>query len=142
MRAKQYLMQLGCIDHDIAAKKRQLERLREDSYTLRGISYDGAHVQSSPTGSGVENNAITLAAVQKELELKIIDYHETRSRMETQIAAIPDKRYRDMLTLRYVDGLTIRGAASVMGYDYVWACKLHGAALMAFERLHMQQDNI
>ena len=27
MRAKQYLMQLASIDHDIAAKRRQLDRL-------------------------------------------------------------------------------------------------------------------
>ena len=140
MRAKQYLMQLASIDYDIAAKRRQLERLREDSYSLRGIAYDGGRVQSSPTGSGIEDKAIALVAVQKDLETKIVDYHEMRARIETQISALPDKRYRDILTLRYVDGLTIQGAASVMGYDYVWACKLHGTALLCFERMWLSKS--
>ena len=130
MRAKQYLMQLGCIDHDIAAKKRQLERLREDSYTLRGISYDGARVQSSPTGSGIESKAARLVTVQKELELKIVDYHEMRARIETQIASLPDKRYRDILTYRYVDQLSLREIADVMGYTYDWVRHVHGIALL------------
>lgn len=140
MRAKQYLMQLGSIDHDIAAKKRQLERLREDSYTLRGISYDGARVQSSPTGSGVEDKAMALTMTQKALETMIIDYHEMRARIETQISAIPDKRYRDILTLRYVDQMSLNGIAAEMGYTHVWTRKLHGYALLAFERMWLKQD--
>ena len=138
MRAKTYLMQLASIDYDIAAKRRQLYRLREDSYTLRGIAYDSGRVQSSPTGSGVEDKAISLTAVQKELEMKIVDYHETRARIETQISALPDKRYRDILTLRYVDGMSLVGIADKLGYTHVWTRKLHGYALLCFERLWLK----
>jgi RNA polymerase sigma factor (sigma-70 family) len=134
MRAKQYLMQLASIDHDIAAKRRQLERLREDTYSLRGIAYDGGRVQSSPTGSGIEDKAIALVAVQKDLELKIIDYHEARARIETQIASLPDKRYRDILTYRYVDQLSLREIADVMGYSYDRVKHLHGYALLIFAK--------
>lgn len=135
MRAKQYLMQLASIDHDIAAKRRQLERLREDTYSLRGIAYDGGRVQSSPTGSGVEDKAIALIAIQKELEFKIIDYHEARARIETQIASLPDKRYRDILTYRYVDQLSLREIADVMGYSYDRVRHMHGLALLCFQRM-------
>ena len=138
MRAKTYLMQLASIDHDIAAKRRQLCRLREDSYSLRGIAYDGGRVQSSPTGSGVEDKAIALTALQKDLELKIIDYHEARAKIETQISALTDKRYRDILTLRYVDGMSLAGIADELGYTHVWTRKLHGYALLCFERMWLQ----
>ena len=132
MRAKQYLMQLASIDHDIAVKRRQLERLREDSYGLRATAYDGSRVQSSMTGSGIEDRAVALVSIERDLERQLVSYHETRARIETEISALPDKRYRDILTLRYVDCLTLRGCASVMGYEYVWTCKLHGAALSCF----------
>ena len=133
MTAKEYLRQIEKLETKIRQKEEQLACLRETAGGAAAIRYDKDNVQVSACGDMLERNVIRLV----ELEDKIF---EDKIRMETlkdqiidQIQALDDKRYIEILYLRYVKCEKFEKIALTLSYDYVYLRALHGEALGMFE---------
>lgn len=92
-----------------------------------------AHYRSGPGGtkrvSSVEEYAIKLADLSREMQLRADLFAEELRKIEAAIDAVEPALYRDVLKLRYLNGWSWNRITSQLIYspDYLW--HLHGRAL-------------
>lgn len=95
-------------------------------------------IRSSDVKSKVESSAIKLVEICNRLDREVDQYTEIITQAEDLISRIDNRRYRQVLTLRYIEGLSWKQVCSEMGYsDIKSAFRMHGWALaMAETKLH------
>lgn len=81
----------------------------------------------------VQDGAINLVQLQKQLEEKAETLAQVRIEIERAIGTVKNDTQRRLLRLRYIKGLTWERIAMEMHYGYQWVCKLHGKALLQVE---------
>ena len=111
----------------------QIEEIRTRATSVGGIRYDKISVQTSPRNA-MESFVIQLEKAEKKQLEVLSEYYSTYANIQAQIAAISPEIYRQILTLRYLDGMKLERIADLMGYSDVYVRKLHGRALQAFDR--------
>ena len=135
MRAKKFMEQV----REAAAEIRILNLRRAQYLELgTGISVNLTGMPHNPNvSSRVENAAVGMADVLTRLDVKIAEYSALISQAEDLIEKIPQQRFREVLTLKYVVGLkTWKEISEKMGYsDKDSAQRVHGYALNALQRL-------
>ena len=133
MTAKRYLSQALFLRSMIRRCEEQIEEIRTRATSVGGIRYDKISVQTSPRNA-MESFVIQLEKAEKK-QLEVLgEYYSTYANIQAQIAAISPEIYRQILTLRYLDGMKLERIADLMGYSDVYVRKLHGRALQAFDR--------
>ena len=133
MTAKRYLSQALFLRSMIRRCEEQIEEIRTRATSVGGIRYDKISVQTSPRNA-MESFVIQLEKAEKK-QLEVLgEYYSTYANIQAQIAAISQEIYRQILTLRYLDGMKLERIADLMGYSDVYVRKLHGRALQAFDR--------
>ena len=111
----------------------QIEEIRTRATSVGGIRYDKISVQTSPRNA-MESFVIQLEKAEKK-QLEVLgEYYSTYANIQAQIAAISPEIYRQILTLRYLDGMKLERIADLLGYSDVYVRKLHGRSLQAFDR--------
>lgn len=134
MRAKEYLSQLGKLERKIDDRKKHLEALKADIPYLRGMSYDGVRVQTSPSGECLAQKKVEqIADIEAALSREIAEYHHLRRKITLEIEQLQDLRFQEILIDRYVERMSLREIADDMGYEVSWVRKLHGRSINAFE---------
>ena len=111
----------------------QIEEIRTRAASVGGIRYDKISVQTSPRNA-MESFVIQLEKAEKKQLEVLSEYYSTYANIQAQIAAISPEVYRQILTLRYLDGMKLERIADLLGYSDVYVRKLHGRALQAFDR--------
>ncbi len=135
MKAKEYLRQLSKLRSDLQRRMNHAEVLRTDITYMKGMSYDGVRVQTSPTGESLPQRQVEeLADLEKQIAVEMVEYHKLRYKITREIEQLPDERFREILALRYVEGESLEEVAAEMGYSYDWARRLHGYALCSFQK--------
>ena len=133
MTAKRYLSQAIFLRSMIRRVEEQIEEIRTRATSVGGIRYDKISVQTSPRNA-MESFVIQLEKAEKKQLEVLSEYYSTYANIQAQIAAISPEVYRQILTLRYLDGMKLERIADLMGYSDVYVRKLHGRALQAFDR--------
>ena len=133
MTAKRYLSQALFLRSMIRRCEEQIEEIRTRATSVGGIRYDKISVQSTPQNA-MEQFVIQLEKAEKK-QLEVLgEYYSTYANIQAQIAAISPEIYRQILTLRYLDGMKLERIADLLGYSDVYVRKLHGRSLQAFDR--------
>ena len=135
MTAKQYLRQIRIIEGRIRRYKSRIRELRASADGLRGITYDGIKVQSSPEDKMSE----TIGEIV-DLERKTIEEISKLQHMKTKITArIHTIDYEDgeaVLFMRWVECMSFNVIAEKMHYSLRQVHRIHGRALQLMnERL-------
>ena len=133
MTAKRYLSQALFLRSMIRRCEEQIEEIRTRATSVGGIRYDKISVQTSPRNA-MESFVIQLEKAEKKQLEVLSEYYSTYANIQAQIAAISPEVYRQILTLRYLDGMKLERIADLLGYSDVYVRKLHGRALQAFDR--------
>lgn len=114
----------------------RIEELRSEVASPKAIRYDKDMIQASPSGDALANYMIRLDREERklyQLKTQYLDlYHEIRERIIVVMPGI----YADILYMRYLEGKSFDQIAEELNYSYVWICKLHGRALLAFSHIH------
>ena len=132
MTAKEYLRSIKYLDHAINAKQAELDRLKRDMCSIRGVAYDGDKVQGGITDSMkivdkiIELNNIIDTEIGKLVDLKA----EAHSKIEN----VCNKKFISLLTDIYINGYTLEQVAERMNKSYVTICEWHGQALNIFRK--------
>ena len=135
MEAKEYLMQLKGIDSLIETLSEELENA-EQMIAPSGISisdvpeFSSGHV-SDKTGSA----AIRIEELKEELrqqKKKYVDMKCTATRLINQMENV---KHKTMLYQYYLKNRTLEGTAGYMNYSYQNICRIHGKALIEFQKL-------
>lgn len=131
MTAKEYLWRVRDAERELKQLEQAYTQARADILHLKGITYDADKVTGGKFGdladaiAALEGYAQRLSAKWDEL----INLRETAKKL---IDTLKDGRYREVLTLRYLDGQSWEQVAVTMGYTYRGVTGLHGKALKVF----------
>ena len=132
MTAKEYLRSIKYLDNSINAKLTELDRLRHNAESIRGVSYDGDKVQGGISDSMkivdkiIELDNVINAEIDRLVNLKA-DAH-------IKIEKVCNEKFISLLTDIYINGFTLEQVAERMGKSYVTVCEWHGQALNIFRK--------
>ena len=132
MTAKEYLRSIKYLDHAINAKQAELDRLKRDMCSIRGISYDKDKVQGGITDSMkivdkiIELNNVINAEIDRLVDLKA-DAHN-------KIEKVCNEKFISLLTDIYINGYTLEQVAERMDKSYETIRGWHGEALQIFRK--------
>lgn len=122
----------------LGAKKRHFEDMGFSiSPKLTGMPGSGQRGQSR-----VELAAVGMVDVLSQLQQQIDEYAKIISEAENLISRIPQEKYRQLLTLRYLAGMSWPSISDEMGYkDRNSVYRAHGYALIAARKAKDNKQN-
>lgn len=132
MTAKEYLRSIKYLDHAINAKQAELDRLKRDMCSIKGVTYDGDKVQGGITDSMkivdkiIELNNLINAEIDKLVDLKA-EAHQ-------KIEKVCNEKFISLLTDIYINGYTFEQIAERMNITDKTVCRWHGQALQLFRK--------
>ena len=132
MTTKEYLRSIKYLDHAINAKQAELDRLKRDMCSIKGVTYDGDKVQGGITDSMkivdkiIELNNLINAEIDKLVDLKA-EAHQ-------KIEKVCNKKFISLLTDIYINGYTLEQVAEKADKTYMTICRWHGQALNIFRK--------
>ena len=134
MTTKEYLRQIRTVDKRINNKVEQIERLKSLLERVTPV------LTGMPRGGdGRDRQDIIIQQIwdlSAEIEADTDMLINMKRDVYCRIAAIPDDRYRTILEAKYLCYQTWDRIAEDMQYDDVrWVHRLHGMALLAYEKI-------
>ena len=135
MTAKEYLWRVRDAERELKQLEQAYTQARADILHLKGIAYDVDKV----TGGKIGDLSDAIAALEgyaQRLNAKWDELITLRETAKKLIDTLKDGRYREVLTLRYLDGQSWEQVAVTMGYTYRGVTGLHGKALKVFGEIN------
>lgn len=132
MTAKEYLRSIKYLDNAINAKQAELDRLRHDAESIRGVSYESAKILSSPNDPmKIVDKIIELSnEINREID-KLVDL---KSEAHSKIEKVCNRKFISLLTDIYINGYTLEQVAENADKTYMTICRWHGQALNIFRK--------
>lgn len=135
MTAKEYLWRVRDAERELKQLEQTYMHARADILHLKGIAYDTDKVTSGKIGD-LSDAIVTLEGYAQRLSAKWDELINLRETAKKLIDTLKDGRYREVLTLRYLDGQSWEQVAVTMGYTYRGVTGLHGKALKVFGEIN------
>ncbi len=133
MTAKEYLLQVRKKEAVIARLKFDKENLREILCSIGGTG-EGERVQSSRNNDRFGSVFARIDEKDCLIAEKLEELVEFKVRVSDEISTLSDARYIEILHKRYIRFMSFEQIAVDMGYSYRYVTKMHGYALLEFER--------
>lgn len=133
MTAKEYLWRVRDALRELKQIEQEYEQAKADVLHLRGISYDGDRVSGGKIGD-LSDAIAALEGYAERINEKWDELIKLREEAKGLIDVMKDGRYREVLTLRYLNGQSWEQVAVNMGYTYRGVTGLHGKALKEFSK--------
>ena len=139
MTAKQFFQRARSAEQDI----RRLERMI-DHYSSVGASisskWGGIGGGKGNISSKVETAVIGAITAERSICEELARYRQIVAETENVISRVPQDRFRQILTLHYLAGMSLADVARSMGYQHVQNLyRAHGWALSAAQKIIDQQ---
>lgn len=74
-----------------------------------------------------------LVEFEEKIDKQIDRLYEVKTETLEAISRLNDRRYREILKGRYIEGLTFEEISVRIRYSYKQTCRLHGRALIKME---------
>ena len=132
MTAKEYLRSIKYLDHAINAKQAELDRLKRDMYSIKGVTYDGDKVQ----GGIVDNMKIVdkIIELNNVINAEIDRLVDLKAEAHQKIEKVCNEKFISLLTDIYINGYTFEQIAERMNITDKTVCRWHGQALQLFRK--------
>lgn len=122
------LAQLPHLRREISQLTAEIERLREAiphaTDVVKASAREYPYTEGCVTVSGIDLTAIEARRYSLEISHKLSERSIRRDQLldladslEREINKLPDSRHRQVLRLRYIEGMTIEETAEQMGYS-------------------------
>lgn len=132
---KGYLSQIERLDRMIQNKLSEINQLKHIATSIT-IAPKEVNVQASSDKDRVGSAVAKLLDLEKETDKLVDEYIDKRKRIIEQIDSIEDTNMYHVLSERYIMRKDLSVIAVEMGYSFKQVCRIHGNALMEFERLY------
>ena len=136
MTAKEYLRQIELLNAKISRRQKQIDELHALAEG-NGSPSLSERVQTSMDGDKMSDAVSKYVDLESELEEMVCDLMVLKNRIIGEIEELDDVRYVQILEKRYVDCMTFEQIAVDMHMDIRHIFRLHGYALLKFERINM-----
>ena len=132
MTAKDYLRSIKYLDHAINAKQAELDRLKRDMCSIRGVAYDGNKVQ----GGTIDNMKIVdkIIDLNNVINAEIDRLVDLKAEAHGKIEKVCNEKFISLLTDIYINGYTLEQVAERLNVNYRTVCRWYGEALQIFRR--------
>lgn len=132
MTAKEYLRSIKYLDHAINAKQAELDRLKRDMCSIRGVAYDGNKVQ----GGTIDNMKIVdkIIDLNNVINAEIDRLVDLKAEAHGKIEKVCNEKFISLLTDIYINGYTLEQVAERLNVNYRTVCRWYGEALQIFRR--------
>lgn len=128
MTAKEYLSQAYRLDQRIERKIEDRDRMRakleKATAQLTGMPRGGS-------GADWTDAAVRVMEYEQQIAVEIAELCRLKTEIRGVIDAVEDKRYRELLTARYINQERWEQIAVNMHYSYMQVHRLHKEALRA-----------
>jgi len=124
---KEILLQYRAAERE--EKRLELEIQRWRSRAEKMTAGYGGTPSGGGDGRSLENTMAHIDDLTGQLANQRKRLVTLRRNIGTAIDSVPDARLRELLRLRYIEGLTFEQIAVRMSYSYKQTCRLHGMAL-------------
>ena len=132
MTAKEYLRSIKYLDSAINAKQSELDRLKRDMCSIKGVAYDGDKVQGGITDSmKIVDKIIDLNNVINSEINRLVDL---KAEAHAKIEKVCNEKFISLLTDIYINGYTLEQVAEKADKTYMTICRWHGQALNIFRK--------
>jgi hypothetical protein len=133
MTTKEYLSQISRLDRMIKNKLSEISQLRELSCGIAAVK-SGERVQTMPNIDKIGTSYAKIDEMERNLDRVIDEYIDKKNEIISQIESMEDERYYNLLFSKYIEKNTFEQIASEMHYSFRNTTRMHGKALMAFEK--------
>lgn len=134
MTPKEYLLQVQYLKRRVRNAQDKVHEIEAMMQSVRAIQYDKISVQTSPAGDRLAADMIRLEAAREMMIQQAADYYTIYQTIEGQIITMDPALYRDILTLRYLQGHSLQQVARLLKYSEKYILNEHGNALAEFGR--------
>lgn len=135
MNTKQWLNRARNIDKEINSLLKQKNEMRDMVLSITS-SYDAIVV----SGTKDPHKFDRLVVLETEIDRKIDELVGVKAEILKAINRVDDRRFRDVLRLRYIESMTFEAIAVETHYSYMQTCRLHGRALLKIEELLKKEE--
>lgn len=134
MRAKEFFLAVRDAEHKIKILRAKKRKYQEMATSLCGMSE--TNIRSTGNRSRTESAALRLIEVEDQMGDAGEQYVALIEQAEKILSQIKIQRYVDVLTYRYILGMSWRSVADEMGYKGPKSVyEVHGWALAAAQRI-------
>ena len=136
MKARDYFRQIRSLERELKLLRARIRHYNDIGLSITGGSMDSPVVSHSQGSSRVETAAIGLYEAKSALEHQVEEYVIRIREAEQMVGFLPNERYRQILTLRYLADWTWKSISDELGYrDPKSVYKAHGYALAAVQEI-------
>lgn len=129
---KEYLKSYRKIGRELRSLSEEINQLRL-SQIMPGIISDG--LPKSSGGSDLSGYAARLDELERKLREKAAELYKRQTEIEANISAMKDANERTVLRNYYLCGMPWERVAVEMGYSWRQIHRIHGEALIHFEKM-------
>lgn len=135
MKTQDYLKQIERLDRMIQNKLSEINHLKTIATSIT-ITPKDVNVQISSDKDRMGSAVAKLIDLEKETDKLIDDYIDKRKRIIEQIDSMEDTNMYHVLSEKYVNRKDLSVISVEMGYSFKQVCRIHGNALVEFERIY------
>ena len=135
MDTKKYLGQIERLDRMIENKLSEIYQLKKMACSVT-VSNEKERVQTSPDMDRLGNTVAKIVDLEKETDRLVDEFVDKRNHIISQIDGMGNIDYYHVLSMRYVGRKTFDKISENTGWSKRHVLRLHGQALLAFERLY------
>lgn len=129
---KEYLKSYRKIGRELRSLSEEINQLRL-AQIMPGIVSDG--LPKSSGGSDLSGYAARLDELERKLREKAAELYKRQTEIEADISAMEDANERTVLRNYYLCGMPWERVAGEMGYSWRQIHRIHGEALIHFEKM-------
>lgn len=133
MTTKQYLGQISRLDRMIKNKLSEISELKELSRSISAVK-NSERVQTTPNFDKIGTAQAKIDEMERNIDKLVDEYVDKRDLIIKQIDEIEDETYYNVLFARYIEKKTFERIADEMFYSWRQIIRIHGSALLAFEK--------
>ena len=142
MRARDFFREVIRAERELMLIRAQICHLRDVGASISAPSIGEPIVTHSRGQSRVESSVLGIYDATRKLEEKAGEFLAVVRKAERVIAAIPQDRYRQILTLRYLSGWSFRSISDELAYkDEKSIYRAHGWALAEAQKVLNREEN-
>lgn len=139
MTTKDYLNQVGRLNRMINNKLVEIAQLKELACSISAIQ-TGERVQTTPNYDKIGTAYAKIDEKERETDLLIDKYIDTKKNIIAQIKNIPCDRHRKVIYWRYIEQYSIHRISQFLGITDRGCKKLHKRAIEEFEKANKTQN--
>lgn len=135
MTAKEYLSSIHWLERQIEYERRELEHWRELSMSVQAVGYEPHYGSNKPTDAPFVKCLEKKDEAEEKIKRDTERLVQLKSDVIDKLRKIEDVDYRSVLEMRYLSHCTWEEISETLHYSIRWIYKLHGHALVEFEKL-------